>query len=273
MSEFVPPLSLTTDVSQASWLAHTALETGVASSFVPTGLEAYVQVLHPAKTSKGDPVRWREVADWLQAPLLAGVWFQDLEELAASRPERDRPWTKAPREGEIPDEVLDFLTPVLTRHTISDHGWFCLWDGWGFLTGSMFRGVAWRVDGQPPPGTPSRYPSRPAFPPAARKSSKVHLPTRDYFMFEGPLAAVGELGAFVTWEPDGQRSFERQTPSLWWPDDRAWCAGNEIDSTCTCIGGSRALIDELLAHPDLEVLELDPTLEFSPYRDLNDDNT
>lgn len=137
----------------------------------------------------------------------------------------------------------------------------------------MSRVVAWHVDHQPPPGTPSRYRSRPAFPPAARKSSKVHLPTRAYFLFEGPLAAVGELGAFVTWEPGEVRSFERQTPSLWWPDDRAWCAGNEIDSTCTCIGGSRALADELLAHPGLEVLELDPTLELSPYRDLSDDNT
>lgn len=117
MSEFAPRLTLTTDVSQASWLAHTALETGVAGSFVPTGLEAYVQVLHPAETSEGDPVRWRVVADWLQAPLLAGVWFHDFEELAAGRPERDRPWTAAPREGEIPDEVLERLTPVLTRHT------------------------------------------------------------------------------------------------------------------------------------------------------------
>ena len=88
MSEFAPRLTLTTDVSQASWLAHTALETGVAGSFVPTGLEAYVQVLHPAETSEGDPVRWRVVADWLQAPLLAGVWFHDFEELAAGRPER-----------------------------------------------------------------------------------------------------------------------------------------------------------------------------------------
>jgi hypothetical protein len=58
---------------------------------------------------------------------------------------------------------------------------------------------------------------------------------------------------------------------LWWPDDRAWCAGNEIDASFTCIGGSRALIDELLARHDLEVLELDPMLECSPYSDLDDE--
>ena len=188
------------------------------------------------------------------------------------RPERDRPWADAPREGKIPDEVLGRLTPVLARHTSSEHGWFCLWEGWGFLTGSMSRIVAWHVDHQPPPGTPSHYQSRPALTPEERKRAKVHLPTRDFYLFEGLLAAACELGAFVTWEPGGGREFERQTPSIWWPDDRAWCAGNEIDSTCTCIGGSRSLIDELLAHPDLEVLELDPSLEFSPYRDLLDHN-
>jgi hypothetical protein len=271
-SDFVPRLSLATDVSQAAWLAETALEHGVAGSFVPSDLEAYVQVLHPAQTSEGEPVRWRDVADWLQVPLLAGSWFQDLEKLSASRAEGERPWAYAPPEGAIPDEVLDRLTPALARHTTSERGWFCLWNRWGFLTGSMSRVIAWHGDHQPPAGTPSRFHSRPAFPGEGHRSSEVHLPTRDYFLFEGPLAAVGDLGAFVTWDPGGDRSFERQTPSLWWPDDRAWCAGNEVDSSFTCIGGSRALIDELLAHPELEVLELDPTLEFSPYRQLNDDD-
>lgn len=272
MSEFVPRLRLTTDVSQAAWLAESALEYGVAASFVPTGLEAYVQVLHPAGSSDGEPVRWREVADWLREPLLPGVWFQDLEQLAGAASERDRPWADAPREGEIPDEVLGPLTHVLGRHTSSEHGWFCLWDGWGFLTGSMSRVVAWDIDHHPPPGTPSRFHSQPAFPQEVQEWQKVHLPTRDYFLFEGPLEAVGELGAFVTWDPGGEREFERQTASLWWPDDRSWCAGNEIDASCTCIGGGRALVDELLAHSELEVLELDPKLEFSPYRDLNDNN-
>jgi hypothetical protein len=261
MSGRVPHPSLTTDVSQAAWLAETVVGVEVAASYMPTGFEAYVQILHPAETSHGEPVRWREIADWLSTPLLPGVWFQDLEELAAAAAKRDLPWARAPQEGQIPKEVLDCLTPVLARHTISEHGWFCLWDGWGFLTGSMSRVVAWHVDHQPPPGTPWRYHSRPALSPEERKSPKVHLPTRDYYLFEGPLAATGELGAFVTWEPGGVREFERQTPSIWWPDDRAWCAANEIDASFTCIGGTRALIDELLKHPELETLEIDPGIE------------
>jgi hypothetical protein len=69
---------------------------------------------------------------------------------------------------------------------------------------------------------------------------------------------VGELGAWVSWIPDREPTFECHTPSLWWPDDHSWCAGNEIDASFTCIAGSRPLIDELLHQHDLEVLELDP---------------
>jgi hypothetical protein len=270
MSEFVPRLRLVDDVSPADWLRARVDEAGVGGSGVPTGFESYVQVLHPARGRNNESLRWRTIADWLGQPLLPGVWFQDLEEFAATKSENDRPWAYAPNEGQIPDEVLDLLKPVLDRHTGSEHGWFCLWEGWGFLSGSTTRVVAWHVDHQPPPGTPYRFHSRPALPPEVRKGPKVRLPYRDYFLFEGPLDAVCELGAWITWEPGGGREYERQTPSLWWPGDQAWCAGNDIDASCTCIGGSRALGDELLHHPALEVLEVDPKLKYSPYGTLND---
>lgn len=40
---------------------------------------------------------------------------------------------------------------------------------------------------------------------------------------------------------------------FWWPDDHAWCVANEIDFDFTCVGGSPALIDDLLRLADLEV--------------------
>lgn len=111
MSGSVSHLNLAQDVAPAAWLAESDLEFGVATSFVPTGLDAYVQVLHPAETRDGDRVRWGEIADWPRTPLLPGVWFQDLEELAAAKPESDRPWAHQPHEGEVPREVLDRLRP------------------------------------------------------------------------------------------------------------------------------------------------------------------
>jgi hypothetical protein len=51
------------------------------------------------------------------------------------------------------------------------------------------------------------------------------------------------------------RSFwEDQSPTLWWPDDRAWFVATDIDYPWTYIGGSTELIDEPLADDRLEVL-------------------
>ena len=47
-----------------------------------------------------------------------------------------------------------------------------------------------------------------------------------------------------------------QSPTVWWPADRAWCVGTEIDFTETLIGGSRACIEAVLNHPELEALPI-----------------
>lgn len=36
------------------------------------------------------------------------------------------------------------------------------------------------------------------------------------------------------------------SPSLWWPEDRAWVVASEVDSDATHLGGSRSLADDLL---------------------------
>jgi hypothetical protein len=43
-------------------------------------------------------------------------------------------------------------------------------------------------------------------------------------------------------------------PNLWWPEDRAWCVASEIDHSYSYVAGSAELINELLAHPDLEAV-------------------
>jgi hypothetical protein len=46
-----------------------------------------------------------------------------------------------------------------------------------------------------------------------------------------------------------------QSPTLWWPDDRAWCVASEVDFHSTYVGGSRQLIDRLLGDERIEALE------------------
>lgn len=264
-SGFGAPFAFSEDVTATDWLRKGVVNGGVGWSMMPAGFDAYVQVLHPASGSDRSEVRWQEIADWVGLPLLPGVWFQDLEERApADRPRR--PWDQEPSMGEIPEAVLDAITPILAEQTTMSDGWFAVWEGSG-LDGGNVISVAWHVDHPPPPRTPSRYRSRSTLPRTVLRGPKLRLPNREYLILTGPLDAVGKLGVWEAWDPGDSRHFEHITPNLWWPEDRAWCAANEVDASWTCIGGTRQLIQEILSAPELETLELDPKLQHSPYND------
>jgi len=61
----------------------------------------------------------------------------------------------------------------------------------------------------------------------------------------------------------GPPDLRGRAPDLWWPEDRAWfvCTPRYLDSTF--VGGSRRLIDRLLAVPGLEVVEAQGTDQLS----------
>jgi hypothetical protein len=102
--------------------------------------------------------------------------------------------------------------------------WCCIWEGWGWVY-RVVHPPRWRVD-----------------------SPRVHLPGRDYVIYSGP---IDDALAFV--------ESERQTPNLFWPKDRSWCVATEIDYTSTYVGGSRALIDRILADHRIEALPAELT--------------
>jgi hypothetical protein len=87
----------------------------------------------------------------------------------------------------------------------------------------------------------------------------VELPRRTYLLLEGPLDAAGELRVAPT---------TPQSPSLFWPDDRAWCVATDVDLDSTYLGGSAALVADLLADERLEVFGVDVT---DPVRATSDD--
>ena len=83
----------------------------------------------------------------------------------------------------------------------------------------------------------------------------MSLPSRDYMLFTGPLAAVPELAA--------EGGFW-QTPNLWWPDDRAWFVSTDIDLLDTYVGGSPDCIQRILDSPELEAfrVSIDTRVDF-----------
>jgi len=44
---------------------------------------------------------------------------------------------------------------------------------------------------------------------------------------------------------------------MWWPEDRAWFVSTEVDFAWSYLGGSRALVDEILVDPRLETFVVD----------------
>jgi hypothetical protein len=157
-----------------------------------------------------------------------------------------------PEEGNLPAHLLQVLCTALAEHTRTpDSCWFCLWDGYGWLHEGSAMMVKFSASDafEASPQAAAVMPDVPQFPFAAalKNMPLVHLPHRDYLLFEGPLDAAGELG---WWMPGGH--FVAQSPNLFWPSDHAWCVASEIDLQCTLVAGSDALIEHLAADPLLE---------------------
>ncbi len=81
----------------------------------------------------------------------------------------------------------------------------------------------------------------------------MHLPGRDYLLLEGPLSAATKIGHWAS-----LTRFLNQSPNLFWPVDRAWCVSSEVDFDSTLIGGSTALIHEILEHPMFDAWRVEP---------------
>jgi hypothetical protein len=83
----------------------------------------------------------------------------------------------------------------------------------------------------------------------------VRLPHREHFLFTGPLALTQRAFRFGVWE---------QSPSMWWPDDRAWFVSTDVDGYSTYVGGSAACIDAVLTCPGLEAIPVTPETPSDP---------
>lgn len=268
MLAWVPPgVELMTDVSPADWVVERLRpwepDGARLRSFAPDGFEAYARAFHPAgyrPAQRGslDPsvgTKWADLARARGITLSPDISFSELSGIA---PEDQHELDElAPLDGELPPEGCDALAAVLRPHTRTpDRCWFCLWEGNGsFWSESHGPGL-------PPDATreeTDRYWA------AARAQDKllgstprVETHARRYFLFRGPLDAA------CTFEPSGSYT----SPNLWWPHDRAWIVITEIDGFSTYVGGSRAAIQDVLASPDVEAIEvmLDTHMDPGPYR-------
>jgi hypothetical protein len=230
-------------VGEADWIGErlSPFSANKVTSVVPGGFDAYARVLHPAEEPGrgGDRlVRWAEGAAGSGMPLRRDAQFHSIA-LPPVRPERQAPWSsQGPHEGSLylPDAgALAGLAREWT--TTPGRCWFCVWDGYD-----------WRGTLYAPPGEPSRRLPGPV-PGTIRRGPRVRLPSRYYLLYTGPVEAVAAVAPV---------SGMAQTPNLWWPADRAWCVGTEIDLSSTYVAGPAGLIKRILDDERIEALPAKP---------------
>ena len=77
------------------------------------------------------------------------------------------------------------------------------------------------------------------------RAPRVPLEHRNCLLFRGPVRSATAF----------QEGPWFQSPTVWWPADRAWCVQSELDIYSTYVAASSAAVRALLDHPVLEVVE------------------
>jgi hypothetical protein len=217
---------------------------GRVKNLIPQIFEAYARIFHPAHDRAGAEVTWAEVARRLGTTAHREMQWHAIVSSYDPSSFRDSCWAgETPETGELSDEKMDALCALLAGHTGTPESAF-------FGVSTIYGGVG------------DEWPDAPQHKQRAR----------EWVILHGPLTAVGEIAlstrhgfSFVFYAkgheppPDYEQpeEFLRQAPNLIWPEDRAWFVATEYDFDSTLVGGSRALIDALLAAPELEVWEVD----------------
>lgn len=244
------------DPAEADWWDTSwAGDTPAALGFlIPRGFEAYARVLHPASDADGDDVRWAEVAQRCATTLhpqaqwrrLAG--HRDLDPHGLG--EEPVRWTgRDPDRGCLGKPLFGALCDVLGRHTATPQRTIvAFWVGYGVWPHAWSSPPTsqWHLFERALPDVPTLCREAPAVRWAMEAGSQTVLSVRSDGM-DAERPSEDEL--FEMWAPH-----EWQSPSAWWPADHAWATSNDTDLDSTLVGGSRALVDDLLADDRLEVL-------------------
>ena len=171
--------------------------------------------LHAASWITDTDQDWTELAGFGPAGLPGYVRVRIL-------PDPERPFLSETEAPSVPgalseEEQIRLIVDVLGRHTSTpDDAYFGLWDGWGT-----------RIPGFKP---------------------MVRIPNRAYYLFQGPLADLGQWGT----------GDDALAPAFVWPSDQAWCLAKDVDQHWIGVGGDDAALQELLSHPKLDVVKSDP---------------
>lgn len=231
-------------------------------SLVPDVFERYARIFHPAmreaderdlpllgpheaKTgapvrTRGDGLVWCEVT-WAEVAQANGRAAHAAMEWTAITGSYEfdwhgmQPgiWDRVPQRGSLPLRLARRLCDHLAHFTDTPElCWCASWEGDGNLIGL-------RSDLMLP---------------------RLAMRQRPMLVARGPLRTVTEKSftdGFEPWDQPEHPQFAEhyRSPSLWWPDDRAWCVATDVDLQSTYVGASAECVDRLLQDERLEVMQ------------------
>lgn len=253
-------IELQEDLSPSDWILPRLLpnvlsggEGTPVASIVPSGYPAYVRVLHPANTGGDDSgVPWRDVAAF------TGRMYHPLMQWEQIRPPKSNPFGPErfgdPWQGDLEEDLCRSLYSALARGTTTpEKCWFGIWEGHGTLhptSASAYTvfvpegGSRDEADGE----LERIMADRRAVVRIVQQTPRFDHPGRSYLLAQGPCESAHELGRFGL----------HITPSLAWPEDRAWCVASEVDFDSTLVGASEECAAALLADDRIETLLVQP---------------
>jgi hypothetical protein len=139
--------------------------------------------------------------------------------------------------------------------TTTDRCVYLIWDGYGFWGGRVGYSFAGDATAEELAALRLAAADR-----AERERAmiedipRVGRPGRDYYVFEGPLAATAASFHF---------GGPCQSPNQWWPADRAWCVATEVDGYSSYLAGSPRCVGAVLQSRDIDALEVSPQTRLS----------
>lgn len=218
MATHVEELTPSKEVQSASWVMQelAPFQDLTVAAFIPARFESYARVLHPAGLRVGDVVQSVRWADIGRAAGESVNHAADWNTIVI--PAMSGPgWDHEPAIGTLPPATAEALVETLRRQTATpDKCWFGVWDGLG--------------------GLPRRH-----------TSGVLNFPSRPMRLLTGSVECAGQPLS----DPPMQ-----QSPSVWWPQDRAWFVATDVDLMSTFVGGTADCIAAVLANPNLEVWQV-----------------
>lgn len=202
---------------------------------MPRGFASYCRLFHPARDEDEERVRWAQVAGWSGRTVHPLMAFEGISVPASGFGVGEAPWREDPTHGSLDEDDAVALAEFLAGFTDTpDRCFFAIWEGYGkFSPGGM--SVLSYGGGKGKALSP---------PDEVLSAERIKGVGRDYLLYSGSLSEIGSFFA----------GFWRDSPSIWWPEDRSWCVATDIDLDSTYIGGTAGCIDALTNSPRFEIL-------------------